>query len=520
MPPKAYSYLRFSTPEQGLGDSRRRQTALAEEFARQHGLTLDTELTFRDLGVSAFRGKNARTGALRAFLDAVEDGLIDQGSYLLVESLDRISRDQILAAQGLFLQIIQAGVVLVTLADRRIYSTASINANPTDLIISLVAMMRANEESATKSRRLVAAWGAKRDRAATHPLTSVCPAWLRLDPATRRFEIIPERGVVVQRIYTETLGGKGQHAIASGLNHEGVPVFGHRGRVGRRWHRSYLAKILGNDAVVGTFIPHRMEHMDGRRRRVALAPVPNYYPAVVAPETFERVRALHATRQPLRGRHASGVVANILGGLARCPLCAGSMTLATKGPRWRYLVCASAKSGAGCRYRAVRYQGVEQAIVEGGYAITRACPSGSPEEERLTGIIDNADDQIEVLRDALENLLENAAHHASSALAARIATIEAEIEKQRALQRELAARHALLAPTRRQARLDEIERTAASRPLDRAALNTALRVLLSGVVVNYLSGHLVFQWTHGDETQLFWAWPEDEAGAARETAAA
>ena len=55
---KAYSYLRFSTLEQMSGDSFRRQTAAAEEYAMKHGLELDTSLTFRDLGVSAFRGRN------------------------------------------------------------------------------------------------------------------------------------------------------------------------------------------------------------------------------------------------------------------------------------------------------------------------------------------------------------------------------------------------------------------------------------------------------------------------------
>ena len=37
MQPKAYSYIRFSTPEQALGDSLRRQVQLAEEYARKHG---------------------------------------------------------------------------------------------------------------------------------------------------------------------------------------------------------------------------------------------------------------------------------------------------------------------------------------------------------------------------------------------------------------------------------------------------------------------------------------------------
>jgi DNA invertase Pin-like site-specific DNA recombinase len=107
----AYSYLRFSTPQQSAGDSRRRQSVMAEKYAQDHHLRLDLALSFRDLGVSAYRGQNAKEGALRAFLDAIEHNLVPPNSYLLIESLDRLSRDRILAAQALFMQIIQAAFI-------------------------------------------------------------------------------------------------------------------------------------------------------------------------------------------------------------------------------------------------------------------------------------------------------------------------------------------------------------------------------------------------------------------------
>src|SRR5690242_5179708 len=111
----AFSYLRFSRQEQGSGDSRRRQLTMAEKYAAEHQLRLDRSLSFRDFGVSAYRGKNAKEGSLRAFLDAIENNMVPPNSFLLVESLDRLSRDRILAAQALFLQIVQAGVTIVTL---------------------------------------------------------------------------------------------------------------------------------------------------------------------------------------------------------------------------------------------------------------------------------------------------------------------------------------------------------------------------------------------------------------------
>jgi DNA invertase Pin-like site-specific DNA recombinase len=82
MKPVAYSYIRFSSEPQAWGDSRRRQTAAATRYARQNDLALDDGLTFQDLGVSAFRGRNSRTGALGAFLAAIELGVIAPGSYL------------------------------------------------------------------------------------------------------------------------------------------------------------------------------------------------------------------------------------------------------------------------------------------------------------------------------------------------------------------------------------------------------------------------------------------------------
>ena len=86
----AYSYVRFSTAQQAAGASLQRQIEKAAKYAAEHGLVLDTEMDMTDFGVSAFRGKNARTGAIRSFLDAVEKGYVAPGSYLLIENTDRM----------------------------------------------------------------------------------------------------------------------------------------------------------------------------------------------------------------------------------------------------------------------------------------------------------------------------------------------------------------------------------------------------------------------------------------------
>jgi DNA invertase Pin-like site-specific DNA recombinase len=87
----AYSYLRISTDVQKVGDGIRRQMDASERYAREHGYHLVE--TIRDVGVSGFHGKNAKEGAFSVFLTAIDQGIVESGSVLIVESLDRLSRD-------------------------------------------------------------------------------------------------------------------------------------------------------------------------------------------------------------------------------------------------------------------------------------------------------------------------------------------------------------------------------------------------------------------------------------------
>ena len=70
--PKAYSYIRFSTPEQAKGDSFRRQTEASRKYAEDHGLVLDTSLNLFDQELSGRTGENRTKGALSVFIRAVE----------------------------------------------------------------------------------------------------------------------------------------------------------------------------------------------------------------------------------------------------------------------------------------------------------------------------------------------------------------------------------------------------------------------------------------------------------------
>src|SRR5262245_20963850 len=80
----AFSYLRFSTKKQADGDSKRRQLHASKLLCERHGWNL-ADLSYQDLGVSAFRGANVNRGELGDFLRAVELGKVTKGSVLVIE---------------------------------------------------------------------------------------------------------------------------------------------------------------------------------------------------------------------------------------------------------------------------------------------------------------------------------------------------------------------------------------------------------------------------------------------------
>ncbi len=498
---KAYSYLRFSTSEQMHGDSHRRQTQLARDYAIRHNLELDDELTFEDLGVSAYRQRNVETGRLGDFLEAVETGRVPQGSYLLVESLDRISRQSARKALRVLEDIVESGVTLVTLTDGREYTADALDNDPTALLISILIFMRANEESATKARRLRAAWANKREKAADQPMTSTCPAWMKRSGDT--FALIPERAAVVRRIYDMYLSGTGQDSITKKLHEDGTMPFGKTDR----WHRSYVSKILGNAGVVGTLVPHRVDYVDGRKTRVPLEPIEDYYPAVVDRDVFERVQAMRQ-HPGTRGRHARSEIRSILANLARCPECGSAMTRTSKGGRNRpKLVCMRAKTGAGCSYRSVWYADVEAAIVDRADDIIAHAPLGDA-VEGLDAALDAVDAQISILEMGLDHLLDRVqAGEGTKLTMDRIIALEPDLEALYERQRSLMDQKKQAQSPLVAKRLEELRAALKADPLDRGAVNRLLRQVAAAVTVSWHEGTLVIHWRHGGETQVSFGWP-------------
>ncbi len=325
--PRCFSYRRFSRKPQEEGDSLRRQTVLAEEWAARNNVPLDKSLVLEDRGVSAFLGvhrSNPDRYALAAFLHAVEKKRVHPGDYLVVENLDRLTREHLLPAMSLCLNIITSGIKLVQLSP--VEMVFDENTQPAQLMMMIMELSRAHSESAEKSRRLAEAWMEKRRRARAEgeKLSDRRPAWV--EKGEQGFYVPQDRANTLLLIFELAAAGYGLDAIARKLTKDGVPCFGPSGK----WWTAYLRNILRGRAVLGEHQPC------GKGRKPDGPPIPDYYPSVISEDLWKRVQSALTSRERKRGRLGNHV--NLFSHLlidARngCPMYAVGVTAGKGGYR-------------------------------------------------------------------------------------------------------------------------------------------------------------------------------------------
>ena len=305
---KVFSYLRFSDPRQAAGSSADRQLAYAATWAAKQGMELDATLTLKDEGLSAYHQRHVTQGALGVFLRAIEDGRIASGSVLVVEGLDRLSRAEPIQAQAQLAQIINAGITVVTASDGREYNRASLKAQPMDLVYSLLVMIRAHEESDTKSKRVKAAirrqcegWMSGSFRGLIR--NGKDPQWLRW--SEQGWELVPERVNAVRRALELYQQGLGAGRAAKVMHEEGYELSSW-GVSGQQVYR--LIKL---PALRGA----KRLAVDGEAYMLE-----EYYPRILSDAEWAELQHLAGQRHRRRGAgEIPGIITGI--GLTYCGYC-------------------------------------------------------------------------------------------------------------------------------------------------------------------------------------------------------
>lgn len=500
MNPRAYSYIRFSTAEQLKGKSLERQTEAAAVYAAQHGLTLDTSLSLKDLGVSAFRGKNAAVGALGVFLARVADGTVPKGSFLLIETFDRMSRQSAYDAQLTLQNIVNAGVTVVTLLDGKQYSVQILRNDPLALIYAILLMSRSHEESATKSKRIGDGWARKRQQIRPgETYTRHTPLWIRVNAAGKT-ELIPARAKLVRQMFDQYLAGDGAFKIAVGLNEKKVPTWTST----PLWQRKYISRIVSNRATVGEFQPGRSD-MHGRRRiRMPDGPpVKDYFPPVVSEDLFDRVQAIIQQRVADRGPSGSNP-RGLLSRLATCPACGSKMERTVKrADSAGFYVCAAARVGKSCAYRSVMVKHVDTALVNAADVLYAEMPMADPGMRVKVAQAELALVETDKRLFDLAMLLDD--NSPPKTITARIRTLEVAKDELAATLADLKAQALIADPQYvrdRAKRMRDALSWHSADPSDAVGVNLALRECFAKVVVNYLTSSLECVWKHGPTTVI------------------
>lgn len=304
----AISYLRCSTPEQTQGDSVRRQIEAAEDYATRHGFELDRTISFHDEGISGYSGANRKKGKLRLLLERTRQGHVPKGTALLVENIDRLSREHPLDSFELIKELVTAGIEIHTIANGRVYTDQSLRADFTSMLMLTFELGRGCGESDRKSYLLSKTWQQKRANLALKKLTSICPQWLQLNETRTAFHTNEPRAEIVRTIFRLSNEGFGKRRIAAHLNRLRVETWGRGKSKAVAWHPSYIAKILHNRAVLGEFQPHKMR--DGKRVPDGLV-ITDYFPAVVDLATFQKANG----KRIRTGGQTRDKISNLFAGL-------------------------------------------------------------------------------------------------------------------------------------------------------------------------------------------------------------
>ena len=397
--PRVYSYRRFSSERQAQGHSLERQTAAARVWCQENGHVLDEDLALSDLGISAFKGKNATEGALAAFLIAAKEGKIPRGSILLVESLDRLSRNTITDAVALLTSIVRAGIRVVSLIDGKEWNETTIN-DTVNFMMSVLLFARAHEESATKARRVRAAFAKKRE--AKLPVVSHGhgPGWAYPREDRQGWLLDEAKAASVVKVFEHVANGHGGVSIARIANTEEWPLpWRVRANTNTRWEHTQVSRLVRDRRVLGEWQPKQMVGTE----LVPLGdPVTDYFPRVITDDLWGRVHAALDGRQSIP--RLRGIKGDLLAGLLYCT-CGERMQ---KKPAW--------KRGSARYYCLGRVAGAstcapisEAAIIDFGFSCLATFEAGQFQETealRLTRVaIDEANAKLADLDSKAERYL-------------------------------------------------------------------------------------------------------------------
>src|ERR1035437_227861 len=328
----AYSYTRFSSGKQSTGDSIQRQlnspTVLA--FIEDHKLNVIQ--TMLDAGVSAFKGKNfSNESALGKFIECIKSGKIEIGSVLIIENLDRFSRDKITNCITKLIEIVNAGVSIGIVSMNMVIDLDQLNENP--MLWNYVSneFNRARSESKRKSEFGLRTIQRKLNEAKAGNKVyfgGLSPCWVS-GVKDNQFVLNVDNVATIKRIFKLYLSGVSANGIATLFNTEKVkPLL-----FGKHFYGSTVKHYLKHKSLIG-YVKINDFESDG------------FYPAIITENDFYKVQSKIEQNRMNRGGSVKHTCPNLFKGIAFCK-CGGRIKI-DSFDKYAYVACANSENNI-CR---------------------------------------------------------------------------------------------------------------------------------------------------------------------------
>ncbi len=296
-----------------------RQLEMAQEVCTANGWQL-VDLP-PDEGVSAYKvdgengllAANMHKGNLATFLARVENGEIKKGSVLIIEKLDRFSRNYYDIVFPVWLNLLQSGIEIYSCVSNVHYTLESIRKNPMLAGMALIEMANANEYSSGMANRIGKAFSLRLAQCAKGKkmnLGNWQPGWVDFkgERGQEGEFSLNAHAATIRRIVAEYVGGASMISIAKGLNRDGVTT-----RLGNKWAQATVEKILKDEALIGG-------------KTIKGVKLHQFFPPVISHDQWVQLQARLADNKDRKGGSPrSDRIVNLFRNRCRCAKCAGAL---------------------------------------------------------------------------------------------------------------------------------------------------------------------------------------------------
>lgn len=329
-------------------------------FSKAFDVEIAPDNIVYDRGRSAFDGSNLLKGNLKDLIEKLQDG-----DFLVVESIDRLTRQRVLVGVDLIQKLLMRGIKLYTTIDKKLYEVSDPSRDLETLLLISVIAKRANEESETKSVRRKSAYKKAKDAAAAtgKVFNKLSPPFgVRFDEVEQKFVELTEEADDIRKIF-ELLKDFGVDETCRRINQISTR---------RKWTNRAVFFLLKNKMPLGTLSVFSRLRNDGKEKRIFERYIDNYYPQIVT--DFDFYSALKAMQNRKKDRVAGRYTLNnfnIFKKVIFCQNCGSSMICTKTNVRsktgeggYTYLTCKDRIETGNCKSKRIRFEYIFGGLLE------------------------------------------------------------------------------------------------------------------------------------------------------------